>query len=196
MWHEFRADASIRALLLAFDESVLGLVKAEGCSRCGGRLDRADYPRKPRGAEIDPEGEQWNRRLSLCCCEDGCRRRSTPPSARFLGRKVYLGIVVAVAPAVLQQTSDVGFTRAATGVPARTTARWRSWWQTTFAESAFLLVARGFLREPISGAALPLLLIERFAGSIAEKLVAFLRFLSPVTTTSLTDGARFSMAVR
>jgi hypothetical protein len=196
MWHDFRADASIRALLLAFDEAVLGLVKAEGCSRCGGRLDRADYPRKPRGAEIDPEGEQWNRRLSLCCCEDGCRRRSTPPSARFLGRKVYLGIVVAIAPAVLQQSGDVGFTCAATGVPARTTRRWRSWWQAAFVESAFFLVARGFLREPISASLLPLMLLDRFAGSAEEKALALLRFVSPVTTTSLADGSRFSMAVR
>lgn len=196
MWHDFRADASIRALLLAFDEAVLDLVKAAVCSRCGGRLDRADYPRKPRGAEIDPEGELWTRRLSLCCCEDGCRRRSTPPSARFLGRKVYLGIVVTVAPAVLQQTSDVGFTRAATGVPARTTARWRSWWQTTFAESTFFVVARGFLRDPVSGSALPLMLLDRFAGSAGEKLLALLRFVSPVTTASLADGSRFSMAVR
>jgi hypothetical protein len=171
-------------------------VKAEGCSRCGGRLDRADYPRKPRGAEIDPEGEQWNRRLSLCCCEDGCRRRSTPPSARFLGRKVYLGIVVAIAPAVLQQSCDVGFTRAATGVPARTTARWRSWWKTSFAETAFFLVARGFLREPISASLLPLMLLDRFAGTAGEKVLALLRFVSPVTTTSLADGSRFSMAVR
>lgn len=196
MWHEFRADASIRVLLMEFDEAVAALVKAEGCSRCGGRLDRADYPRKPRGAEIDPHGERWSRRLSLCCCEDGCRRRSTPPSARFLGRKVYLGSVVVIAPAVFLESGAVGVARAATGVPARTIQRWRSWWQTTFAESAFFLAARGLLREPIAAAALPHVLLDRFAGTAEEKLVALLRFVSPVTTASVADGSRFSRSAR
>jgi hypothetical protein len=35
-----------------------------------------------------------NHRFSFCCDRDGCRNRATPPSVRFLGRKVYLGAVV------------------------------------------------------------------------------------------------------
>ena len=39
-------------------------------------------------------GEEYDRRLSFCCALDVCRKRTTPPSLRFLGRKVYLGAVV------------------------------------------------------------------------------------------------------
>jgi len=30
----------------------------------------------------------------FCCAVDGCRSRATPPSLRFLGRKVYLAAIV------------------------------------------------------------------------------------------------------
>ena len=49
--------------------------------------------RKPRGRPLGlgPE-DDW--RLSFCCAVDGCRTRATPPSLRFLGRKVYLATIV------------------------------------------------------------------------------------------------------
>jgi len=47
------------------------------------------YPRKPRGIPFVPE-ESYEYRLRFCCAEDGCRRRITPPSVRFFGRKVFL----------------------------------------------------------------------------------------------------------
>jgi hypothetical protein len=40
--------------------------------------------------------------LSLCCSRDGCRRRMTPPSVRFLGRRVYLGAVLVLVSAMQQ----------------------------------------------------------------------------------------------
>ena len=33
-------------------------------------------------------------RFSFCCSRDGCRKRKTPPSLRFLGRKVYVAAMV------------------------------------------------------------------------------------------------------
>ena len=53
------------------------------------------YGRKPRGLPdgIDP-GPVLPVRFSFCCSVDGCRRRHTPPSVRFLGRKVYLSVMV------------------------------------------------------------------------------------------------------
>jgi hypothetical protein len=52
--------------------------------------------------------EDDDRRLSLCCSQ--CRRRTTPPSVRFLGRRVYLAAVVVLvqrdaAPAVVASRS-------------------------------------------------------------------------------------------
>ena len=84
-------------LLEQHDEGVARRVAAEGCPRCDGPLHRGDYERKPRGALIAPAGEEFVRRFSLCCGREGCRKRATPPSLRFLGRRVYLGAVVIVA---------------------------------------------------------------------------------------------------
>ena len=44
-------------------------------------------------------------RLSFCCDRDGCRKRVTPPSVRFLGRKVYLGAIVILISAMRQGPS-------------------------------------------------------------------------------------------
>ena len=96
--------------LLAIDEASCDRVAAAGCSFCGGPLHRSDYPRKPRGGLLALGGEAFTRRLSLCCGWEGCRRRATPPSVRFLGRRVYLGaavIVASLASQVLARAREV-----------------------------------------------------------------------------------------
>jgi hypothetical protein len=80
--------------LVAMDVAIVERATARSCRYCGGRLHRGDYPRKPRGGLIGRAGESFRRRFSLCCGREGCRRRSTPPSVRLLGRRVYLGAVV------------------------------------------------------------------------------------------------------
>lgn len=69
---------------------------------CGGPLRAGNFPRKPRGALIAPAGEAFLVRFSLCCGREGCREHATPPSLRFLGRRVYLGVVVIVTSLVAQ----------------------------------------------------------------------------------------------
>ena len=49
--------------------------------------------RKPRGRPAGL-GDEHDWRFSFCCARDGCRTRKTPPSLRFLGRKVYLAAMV------------------------------------------------------------------------------------------------------
>src|SRR5258708_166628 len=87
-------------LLEQLDEGMARQVAAKGCPRCAGPLHRGNYKRKPRGALIAPAGETSVVRFSLCCGREGCRKRATPPSVRFLGRRVYLGAVVIVASIV------------------------------------------------------------------------------------------------
>ena len=94
MWHALLRDTRFFALLTTLDQDLAEQTRTEGCP-CGGRLHRADYPRKPRGGPADLSPEQ-ERRLSFCCEREGCRRRRTPPSLRFLGRRVYFGAVVVV----------------------------------------------------------------------------------------------------
>jgi hypothetical protein len=164
-----------------------------GCPECGGALDRAYYPRKPRG-ELGEAAESYERRCSFCCRVEGCRKRATPPSLRFFGRKVYVAVVVIVASTAGRSMSLTGGgrPRRVRGVPVGTVRRWLDWWQTVFALGSFWSEARGWLATPVNIGELPASLLERFgSGSIAlEKL---LRFLAPVTTESMS--ARIAMVV-
>ena len=67
-----------------------------------GPLHRSDYPRKPRGGPALPAEQE--RRFSLCCAV--CRRRTTPPSVRFLGPKVYYGAVVILAACLAEGVTE------------------------------------------------------------------------------------------
>jgi len=192
MWHEFEADARFCARLVEIDEAIARAVQRAGCRRCSSRLDRADYPRKPRGALIAAESEAWRRRISLCCSKEGCRKRSTPPSARFLGRRVYTSPVVLVVPPMLEALSIEA--RSIAGVPLRTVRRWLLWWAEGFTKTRFFRQARGRLVRGVSIAKLPGALVRSFAGTLRDQVERTLRFISPVTTRSVPDGARFSMA--
>lgn len=122
--------------------------------------------------------------MSFTCA--ACRKRTTPESALFLGRRVYLGVVV-----VLVATLRHGPTRARIsvlqaewGVPKRTVARWCEWWRTAFAMSPFWRSAQARFASPIEVAALPFSLAGAFGleSGGTSRLLALLQFLSPVTT--------------
>ena len=182
MYAELLGDARVYEVLQRIDEDLAVRAQVAGCA-CGGRLHSARYPRKPRGG---PHGlrAQYEHRLSYCCAADGCRKRTTPPSVRFLGRKVYLGAVVVLVSALRQGPSPtrVSVLHELFGVGERTLRRWRQWWQRTFADGAFWHAARGRVLPVVSARDLPRGLVERFAG--ADRLAQVLRFLSPITTGS------------
>jgi hypothetical protein len=192
-WHEISFDANFWAQLIKIDEVLAERVRCGGCRRCGGALYRADYPRKPRwGQALEVDGWPF-RRMSLCCGREGCRRRSTPPSVRFLGRRVYVGVVVMLATIAAEELGKLAAS-ASSRVPARTLERWRGWWSGAFASSRFFSVARGTsLGGEIVGALLPRSLLERFPGSCSEMMISALRFISPITTASIPLEALFLM---
>ena len=139
----------------------------------------------PASRAVVPPG--WARsirqRFSFCCAADGCRKRTTPPSLRFLGRKVYLATVVTLVSAMQHGATAARLERlsAALGVDRRTVARWRAWWRSTFAAGPFHPVALAAFMPPLDIARLPASLLDRFAGGIVEKLTSLLRFLGPLT---------------
>ncbi|MFN8627429.1 MAG: hypothetical protein U0587_17580 [Candidatus Binatia bacterium] len=184
MYAELLGDATLYEILLRIDEDLAAQARAAGCA-CGGRLHSAVYPRKPRGAPM-ALGEEYDWRQSFCCEVDGCRRRTTPPSVRFLGRKVYLGAVVVLVSALRQGPSPtrVRVLHELFGVGERTLRRWRQWWQTIFVESSFWRAARGRLVPSIAAQEMPRALAERFGVQAGDGLVRLLRFLSPSTTAS------------
>ena len=97
MYHDLLRDASFWSFLFSVDQDLASTARQKACS-CGGRLHCAHYPRKPRSGGDLPK--EYGYRLSFCCDRDGCRKRVTPPSVRFLGRKVYLGAVVILVAAM------------------------------------------------------------------------------------------------
>jgi hypothetical protein len=126
LYQAILADANFHEQLLAFDRDLAAQCRAAGCPDCGGVLHSASYRRKPRGRPI-ALGEEHDRRFSFCCAVDGCRDRSTPPSLRFLGRKVYLAVIVTLISAMRDGLTErrLGKLAAAVGVDRRTVARWR-----------------------------------------------------------------------
>jgi hypothetical protein len=182
------SDVRFYGLLLKFDQDLAATVRSAGCPACGAALHAAPYPRKPRGgpAGLGPEHRQ---RLSLCCAADGCRQRSTPPSVRFLGPKVYWGAAVVVisamscgpTPARMHQLHGW------VGVSRRTVARWRDWWCEVFANTPFWRAAAWI--PPVAAADLPAALLERFAQHTMDPLTSLLRFLTPLTVNRVTERA-------
>jgi hypothetical protein len=187
------ANAKFYELLLKFDEDLSAEAQAAGCPRCRGRLDRANYPRKPRGA-MAKLVEEYSTRFSFCCAQEDCRRRHTPPSLRFLGRRVYLGAIVVLACAMQQGATPVRARRLREllGVSERTLSRWRQWWQSVLGESDFWKAAQAFFVPPAQPSGFPLSLLERFGGDEESRLIALLRLLKPVTTPAgyVPDQAR------
>ena len=195
MCHALLRDASLYEQLLAFDHDLAAEARAAGCAFCTGILHSARYPRKPRGGP-DDLGPDYATRLSFCCAADGCRRRTTPPSVRYLGRRVYLGAVVVLVTAM---SGGITATRAARlrewlGVSVRTLQRWRAWWRETFVTSAFWRGARGRFMPPVATDALPASLLEQFGGDERTRLSHALAFLAPLTTRLGAGGAGSAMA--
>ena len=129
---------------------------------------------------------RYGYRLSFCCERDGCRKRTTPPSVRFLGRKVYLGAVVVLVAAMRQGPSPrrVRELTELFGADRRTIARWCTFWREHFPQTPFWKVARGrFVRLAIAD--LPRALFEAFIHSddSREDWQRLLEFLSPITIT-------------
>lgn len=180
MYRALLADARFHELLLAFDRDLAARARAAGCTRCGGVLHAAPFWRKPRGLPAGLDGEHA-RRASFCCAERECRKRRTPPSFRFLGRKAYVGAVAVVVAAMRQGAAAARQLSALFGVSRRTIARWREWWRRAFVASPFWRIAAAAFMPPVDAARLPAALIERFSGGAADRLVALLRFLLPLT---------------
>jgi len=181
LYQTLLADARFYQLLLAIDADIAADCRAAGCHQCGGVLHSARFPRKPRGAPAGLD-KAYNNRFSFCCSGSECRKRATPPSLRFLGRKVYLAAVVTLvsamqhgAKAARRQLSDL------LGVSRRTVARWRDWWLSVFTAGPFWKMASAAFMPPADPACLPLSLLDRFIGSAEERLLGFLRLLMPLT---------------
>ncbi|MHB8167662.1 MAG: hypothetical protein ACYDDT_12970, partial [Sulfuricella sp.] len=135
--------------------------------------------RKPRGCPNEARAD-CESRFSFCCSQ--CRKRTTAMSVRFLGRRVYLSLMV-----VLLSTRRTGLTATQVNlcetlaVPARTIRRWRAWWIQRFPITPLWQAHCARFMPPVETAELPASLIARFTGSAAESMMRLLAFLTPLT---------------
>jgi hypothetical protein len=175
-------DARFYEMLLKYDADLASAARALGCT-CGGVLHGASFPRKPRGAVCAlPDG--YDRRHSFCCAEEGCRSRTTPPSLRFLGRKVYLAVVVTLVTALRHGATGrrAAELRRLVGASRETLARWRVWWTEVFTATPFWRGARALVASAADHE-LPASLLACFAvGDEVERVAMLLDFIKPVTT--------------
>jgi hypothetical protein len=178
MWHELVADESaFFNLLIEIDETLAAEAKNSRCP-CGGRLDRADYPRKPRGI---PQAwqEAFSTRISFCCAKEGCRRRITPPSLRFLGRRVYIAATILVVCSRWMSARQAE-------VPSNTARRWRRFFDSILPTLPFWRNMCGRLMPPLNLKDVVASLLNRFLekGQLkAQALFHGLSFFKPLSTS-------------
>ena len=182
MYHNLPRNASFWTFLSSVDQDLAKSAREKGCP-CGSRLHSAKYPRKPRGCDNLPR--EYARRLSFCCARDGCRKRVTPPSVRFLGRKVYLAAVVVLVAAMRQGPSPrrVRELSQLFGANRQTIARWQVFWEEQFPQTQFWKLARSRLVPRVTIEILPLSLLDAFLGrgDPCQDWGRLLLFLSPIT---------------
>lgn len=179
-YQSFVDDAKSFDALWKFDAELAAEARAGGCE-CGGVLHAASYPRKPRGG---PEtlGPEMNVRFSFCCATEGCRRRVTPPSLRFLGRKVFFAVVVLLVPILREGPTPERMRRLCERfeVSERTVRRWIRFWRETFPASRTWQAARRWFTTPVRTEAMPGSLVEAFShiGDVQQRMAAVLKVVT------------------
>jgi len=186
MCHAFLSESRFYQFLFRIDQEIADQARLKGCAHCGGRLHVADYPRKPRGIRCALD-ESYETRLSYCCATEGCRRRCTPPSVRFLGRKVFMGVIV-----ILVMAREHGLSKKRRkllieqlDLYPQALSRWRQWWRKIFPVSRCWQTHKSRFIPPVDILQLPGALLGRLHGkNLEHRVCLLLRLLMPITTSS------------
>lgn len=177
-------SVEFHAELVRVDLETARRLQVRGCPRvdCGGRLNRADFPRKVRGLAVD-DTSLFACRIGLCCGR--CRRRVLPPTVRFFGRSSYAFIAGLVAVATTLAGGIAPGARLV-GAAWSTVARWIRFLQCELACRGEWQAVRGRLPAVLPLERLPLSLVEVFGCVESDDAwLSALRWLSPNTTTPL-----------
>jgi hypothetical protein len=176
-----RQDDKQRRFLLAVDQDIAARVRSAGCKHCGGVLHSALYPRVVLDAPATVDGDNA-KRISFCC--DTCRKRTTPASVRYMGRRRYSATAMILLSAVRNEIAGgtLAAIRASLGVTRRTLERWRRWWREEFVQTPLWQSQQGRFVPPVQCDALPLSLLDRFLGDdLRTQFIHLLRFLLPLS---------------
>lgn len=184
MSQNFLFKSSFHALIFKIDEEIAENYIKKGCVYCGGKLHQANYPRSPMGMPVEFQ-DQYDCRISFCC--GGCRRRTTPPSVRFFGRRWYpapLHIFISIMTRGINKRR-IALIKKYFGIVVyeSTWRRWRKWWRDEFVITKFWQKQKGCLMpsDEITQGPFPRVIFDSYTGNIEEKMLLFLPFLSPLT---------------
>ncbi len=181
MYHSLLTDAIFYNSLLALDRLIAEQVQQSRCQLCHGTLHQSHYLRKPRGV---PDGvhSDYPIRFSYCCGTEGCRKRFTAPSMRFLSRKVYSSVIIFLVFLLKSKTDELKVEELnlllGTSLSVETVRRWRNFWVKEVSQS------HTWKRATFSHAmaqALPASLLNVFQQDLSTSLKKALKWILPLT---------------
>lgn len=185
MSHNFLLNTNFHVLFNAIDQELVEQSKQQGCPSCKNKLHQANYPRSPSGIPAAFRGH-YEARFSLCC--HTCRKRTTPPSVRFFGRRwrpAPLFMFICILQCGINERRlrllkrHFGIT-----MSSSTWKRWRRWWREAFEETTFWRKERGSLVTPLKTKVLiprALWYLFKSKQTFTERIRYLLTFLSPLT---------------
>ncbi len=187
-YRKLLSEKSFHSHLYEIDLKLATEGKSGRCPVCGGQLNWANFSRKPRGVSGTVRAF-YMKRFALCCACDGCRKRVTPFSMRFLGRKQHVSPVLVVYSAMLQRVRGGRLRKLAArlGVSTELAEHWKTWWS-ALRRTAFWIRVRGVLPATFKQNDLPRGLLLVFKGSAREQLTSLLRLLLPLTSQTAPDS--------
>ena len=182
MYTKILQDSSFYIVLKTIDQDIAAKTRDNHCQKCAGHLHVANYHRKPRG-EPKRLPQDFSLRYSFCCSREGCRIRTTPPSVRFMGRRVWLAPIFIVAAMLMGDSSPkkIRHFMRELGVSYDLVRKWRKWWQQVFSRSQRWTFLKGWLAIPVCDNKIPETLLAFFQQNspcAAEGLVRTLNFLN------------------
>jgi len=181
MYHSLLTDARFHNSLFDLDRLIAEQVRQACCPKCQGKLNQANFPRKPRGVPKETH-PNYHIRFSLCCSTDGCRKRFTPPSMRFLSQKVYSSVVILLLFLFKADTDESKIekinTLLGTTLSIETLRRWRQFWtkDVPHTDTWKRLALSNTLAKN-----LPVSLLTFFQKTLEQQLIKSLTVILPLT---------------
>jgi hypothetical protein len=176
-------DDKFHGILFKIDQELAQEAEDSDCPYCDHQLHHADYPRSPNGIPAN-QRHHYESRFSFCCSK--CRKRITPETVRFFGRRWYPAAAFLLVCILQLGITDKRIEQIKRHLGIRvnklTWERWRLWWQDAFELTLFWKQAKGNLAtQPVSSFLIARSILRIFSGSLSIKLVRLLQFLSPLT---------------
>jgi len=169
-------------LLHRIDIDLADQQQKAGCPYCGGSLHYSNYKRQPRGGPDLPE--DLHKRLSLCCGNEKCRRRTLPKSTLFMDRRVYFRVVILIVTTLNQrkpQEYSKNMLAKTFETNRKTISRWSEFFRDIFPQSKLWKSIRGRFSSTVRNNTLPALLIEYYlqhSRSLEQAISNCLRLLA------------------